>query len=212
MAGKLDPSLLVGIKTFNKKAKTGRESVSRSFDKDFKWRVSCHYQGQGDLINGTWWPLQLCALRDGAHGETEAGIHGHPDIGALSIVLSGGGYEDIDDGEIVKYCGTSGSTGAELAGTRHLLRACSEKTPVRVLRSHALPSTNKYRPVKGTRYDGIYLVEGSELLDPEKAMPRFGLVRVEGQHPIRYQGVEKRPTDEELSEYQKIRHLSGLGA
>ena len=211
IAGKLDPSLLIGIKTLNKRTKGGKDAISRSFDNDYKARVPCDYQGEGELMNGSWWPLQFCAMRDGAHGEIEAGIHGHPRVGAFSIVLSnGGGYDDVDEGEVVKYCGTPGTKGAESAGTRCLLRTCSQRSPIRLLRSHALPLTNKYRPRKGIRYDGIYLAEGFELLNPDLAMYRFTLVRVGGQQPIRYQGVEKRPTNEELSEYQKIRHLSGL--
>ena len=41
-------------------------------------------------------------MRDGAHGEIEAGIHGQPGKGAYSIVLSGSGYSDIDEGNTLK--------------------------------------------------------------------------------------------------------------
>ena len=212
MAGKLDPSLLIGIQTFNRKSKSGRDGISRSLDRDYKDRTLCNYQGEGSLTNGMWWPLQLCALRDGAHGEIEAGIHGCPNIGAFSIVLSGGGYQDVDEGEVVKYCGTHGSNGAESANTQCLMRTYSKKSQVRLLRSHALPPANKYRPLKGIRYDGVYVVREYELLNAETAMHRFTLVRVEGQGPIRFSGVEKRPTEEEMSEYRKIRDLSGLSS
>ena len=76
MSGQIDPHLLRGIMT---KAGTGKgEKVhkSHSIEKDFIGKVSCNYVGAGDLVNGQWWALQLCAIRDGAHGEVEAGIHG----------------------------------------------------------------------------------------------------------------------------------------
>jgi hypothetical protein len=41
-------------------------------------------------------------------------------------------------------------------------------------------------------------------------MYRFTLKRVANQHPIRYQAEEKRPTEQELVEYRKIRDLLGL--
>lgn len=45
------------------------------------WRLEDNYRhkveplviGHNGLTVGDWWPLQICALRDGAHGETEAG-------------------------------------------------------------------------------------------------------------------------------------------
>lgn len=98
------------------------------------------------------------------------------------------------------------------AGTLHLKDSCKYKTPVRVLRSSALPAPNPYRPAKGVRYDGLYDVVKYEILDAETAMHRFTLSRCDGQESIRYQGFEKRPTDEELAEYSKIRALLGLAA
>ena len=126
--------------------------------------------------------------------------------------MSSGGYADDDCGETLKYCGTSGTDAKPSPGTLHLKDSCKYKSPVRVLRSSALPSTNPYRPAKGLRYDGLYSVVEYEILDAETAMHRFTLKRCKGQDPIRYQGVEKRPTDEELAEYSKIRALLGLGA
>ena len=165
-------------------------------------------------------------MRDGAHGEIEAGIHGQPAKGAYSVVLSGGGYSDIDEGDTLKvclchsrlpvkvcidttsqYCGTSGSEGKMTAGTRLLLEAKDFSQPIRVLRSSNLPAKNIYRPAKGYRYDGLYEIVESELLDADTAMHRFLLKRCRGQNPIRYQGQEKRPTDEEQAEYEKIQNL-----
>lgn len=76
MSGQIDPHLLRGIVTTIRTAKEGKTYKSHSLDKDFAGKVSCNYVGAGNLVNGQWWPLQLCAMRDGAHGEVEAGIHG----------------------------------------------------------------------------------------------------------------------------------------
>ena len=83
-------------------------------------------------------------------------------------------------------------------------------SPVRVLRSSGLPSKNQYRPSKGLRYDGLYTVIDEEILDVATAMHRFSLRRIPGQDPIRCDGVEARPTSEEIAEYVKIRKLIGL--
>lgn len=144
-------------------------------------------------------PLQICALRDGAHGEIEAGIHGQVGKGAYSIALSSGGYADVDEGDFIKYCGTAGSDCQPTAATLLLKESVKFRTPVRVLRSAALPASSKYRPAKGLRYDGLYEMVGDpEVLDDETAMHRFTLRRRAGQNPIRYQGAETRPTIEEL--------------
>jgi hypothetical protein len=46
------------------------------------------------------WPNRLCAIRDGAHGEHEAGIYGKKDRGAFAVVVAAGGYADEDHGEV----------------------------------------------------------------------------------------------------------------
>ena len=210
LAGRIDPHLLIGITSSQKKNNNGKSVKSRSLDPNYQHRVSCNYVGEGNLQNGQWWPLQICAMRDGAHGEIEAGIHGQKSKGAYSIVLATGGYSDVDDGETIKYCGTSGSDGKVTPATQHLLDACKMVNPVRVLRSSSLPASNQYRPKRGLRYDGLYQILDYDILDAATAMHQFWLKRVDGQHPIRCQGVEERPTSEELAEYSKIRSLLGL--
>ena len=76
MSGQIDPHLLRGIVT--KKGTGNKEKTfkSHSMDPTFPGKVSCNYAGSGNLVVGQWWPLQICAKRDGAHGEIEAGIHG----------------------------------------------------------------------------------------------------------------------------------------
>lgn len=75
--------------------------------------------------------------------------------------------------------------------------------PVRILR--AAKKGSKYAPKEGVRYDGMYDIVDKEILDPKTAMIRFSLRRVPGQDPIRYQGVEARPTALELTERMNIR-------
>ena len=76
MSGQIDPHLFRGIITKSGTGKEERGFKSHSIEKEFAGRISCNYVGAGNLVNGQWWPLQLCAKRDGAHGEVEKGIHG----------------------------------------------------------------------------------------------------------------------------------------
>lgn len=208
--GQLDPHLFRGIDDRKITKSDGKIVKSRKFASDYANRKSPNYVGEGNLINGMWWPLQFCAMRDGAHGETEAGIHGQVGFGAYSIVVSNGGYSNIDEGDILKYCGTSGALGNPSMGTKLLMETFAMSNPIRVLRSASLAQSNRYRPAKGFRYDGLYKIIGFEILDADTVMHRFSLKRCEGQDPIRYQGVEARPTPDELVGYAKIRKLLGF--
>ncbi|KAL9027375.1 MAG: hypothetical protein Q9196_004091 [Gyalolechia fulgens] len=204
-----DPDLLRGIVT--KKGTTAKDKIvnTRSIQKDYPFKVSANYVGAGDLINGQWWPLQICTLRDGAHGTPEGGIYGQAKKGAYSIIMSGGGYSDIDEGDRIQYCGTSGED-KPTALTERMLESFKLQNPIRVLRSAALSGKHsKYRPSMGLRYDGIYQITGYELLDQGTSMYRFSLMRCAGQDPIRYQGEEIRPTEEELNQYGKIQARLG---
>ncbi len=208
--GILDPHLLRGIDTKKGKTLKAQNFFSRSIDRAYLGRISCNYAGAGNLVNGQWWPLQICAMRDGAHGEIEGGIHGKRGEGAFSIVLSGGGYSDVDEGDVIKYCGTSGAEEKASVGTECLKESFNSGQEIRVLRSSSLSRNNPYRPPKGLRYDGVYEIVDYEMLDRDTAMHRFTLRRCENQDPIRCCGDEKRPTDEELAEYSKVRGLIGL--
>lgn len=205
--GNLDPHLLRGLEVTRKKMKDGKSGVTQGFDKAYPWRVSCDYIGQGNLINGQWWPLQICAMRDGAHGEIQGGIHGQAGKGAYSVVISGGAYKDIDKGDEVEYCGTAGANGVLSPATKLMMEAFNFQNPLRLLRSSKSVKSGVYRPSEGIRYDGLYLVVETHLLDPEKAMYRFSLRRSGNQPPIRYQGVEVRPTFEQLRELEKIHDI-----
>ncbi len=76
MTGQIDPHLYRGIVTKTGTTKADKGFKTHSLDPNFAGKVSCNYVGAGNLVNGQWWPLQVCTRRDGAHGEVEAGIHG----------------------------------------------------------------------------------------------------------------------------------------
>ncbi len=212
-----DVHLLRGIVSHKVKPNIGESKSKRGsgkghgtyhrLDASYALKVSCNVTGHNGLHNGQWWPLQICALRDGAHGEIEAGIHGRPGEGAFSVILSaGGGYNDVDKGTEILYCGTASSTSHPTAGTTRLLESYNTGDPVRVLRSAGMRKGD-YFPKKGIRYDGLYKVESFEVKDAQTAMHQFRLLRLPGQPPIRYQGPECRPTKEELDAYSTLQNL-----
>lgn len=207
--GDLDHNLLRGIELRSKPRGGG---TSRAIENVYRFRKSSDFVGEGHLRNGQWFPYQICALRDGAHGDHEAGISGKTGLGALSIVLSSSGksntYADVDEGEEIAYCGTRGKDTVPTAGTNLLLRSADIKNPIRVLRSSKLPKQNKFRPAEGLRYDGLYEIKSKELLDEDTAMYRFKLVRLDNQYPIRYVGNAKRPTEREIEELKSLKNLS----
>lgn len=204
-----DPHLLRGIKT----TMSAEKNKSYALDEKYPFRTSANYIGAGDLINGQWWPRRICALRDGAHGACEAGIHGETGKGAYSIIVGGdSGYQDLDDGDTLQYCGTSSSkkdgNGASIptANTRQMLDSCDRiYNQIRVLRSAASSGKHSaYKPSCGLRYDGLYKITGKEQLHVDTSMYRFTLVRCLGQDPIRHKGPEERPTRNEKQEYAKM--------
>lgn len=211
---KYDPDLLRGIIMHNKL----KGHAADRLDPNWPRTVRANFHGSGDLINGQWWPTQLATVRDGAHGATQGGIYGEAGNGAFSIILSGGNhYNDRDEGDEIWYQGTDKKPEdkhnhkAITESTLRMIESCDndEKRPVRVIRSHGQPKTNRWRPEGGFRYDGLYVVLSYEVLDEEKGAYLFRLRRQPGQDPIRAEGVYKRPTDQELAEYQKLRRLNG---
>lgn len=197
-------------------------SNDRSSDKlDPKWpyRISPEFMGNGQLVNGQWWPTQLAALRDGAHGSSQGGIYGKTGHGAYSCIMAGnheyGGQDDgdKDEGDVVYYCGTDSYDGKITGGTQLMIEACANGHHVRLIRSHKVQSP--YAPEMGLRYDGLYDVVNYERLDPERSLRqrhRFKLIRKAGQDPIRGgNGPEKRPTQQEMEAHQKDKRLRGVG-
>lgn len=146
--------------------------------------------GHNGLKVGQWWPLQVCALRDGAHGSRMGGIAGRKDDGAYSVVISGGGgntYEDRDLGDTVWYTG-SGGYGADQPITnanQALMTSCNARRPVRVIRTSKADSD--FAPSSGLRYDGLYDVVMYEQRPNRDGnlVWKFKLVRRSHQDPIR---------------------------
>lgn len=110
--------------------------------------------------------------------------------------------------QIIEYCGTASNSSEPTKHTSFLLDSYLKKQPLRVLR--AVNKKSKFAPAEGIRYDGLYNIIDKEFLDADTAMFRFTLKREIGQTPIRWEGVEARPTDRELKEQVKIRELIGL--
>lgn len=106
--------------------------------------------------------------RAGVHRPPMAGIWGSQNIGAYSIVLSGGYEDDIDNFDYILYTGQGGQDvqgGKQIKdqeftkGNRALAINKFENLPVRVVRGHQV----KYGPQSGYRYDGIYYVKNTVL-------------------------------------------------
>ncbi|KAL1612875.1 hypothetical protein SLS60_001105 [Paraconiothyrium brasiliense] len=204
------PDLLRGIVTRKEKNRAS-DRIDPEWAKNPSLMISSNYHGEGDLVLGQWWPTQLCAKRDGAHGAPQGGIWGQKGKGAYSIVLSSGGYKDKDDGDEIWYSGTDNKNPNNkdpTENTQRLIESCEEfpDQPVRVLRSAQLSVTNPYRPKCGLRYDGLYKVVGYELLDKTKQEHLFKLVRCENQNPIRCEeNAARRPTRYEEEEYARLK-------
>lgn len=69
---------------------TGGSRRSYLLDRNYRPEPrDCKIVGNNGLVVGDWWPLRICALRDGAHGAIQAGIAGSSQTGAYSVVVSG---------------------------------------------------------------------------------------------------------------------------
>ncbi|XP_027125108.1 E3 ubiquitin-protein ligase ORTHRUS 2-like [Coffea eugenioides] len=108
----------------------------------------------------------------GVHRPLVCGISGQANVGAQSVVLSGGYVDDEDHGEWFLY---TGSGGRDLSGNKRtnkdqsfdqefknfneaLRVSCKKGYPVRVIRSYK-EKRSSYAPEKDLRYDGIYRIE-----------------------------------------------------
>ena len=233
--GDVSGELLRGIKPLMSSAKKskhsgGGTSSTRSYNLEPNYpKISSRFVGEGHLKNGDWWPLQLAAVRDGAHGEVVAGISGSKSLGAFSIVMNMATEKDsvdpmklditynkypnfdLPNKDQIWYCGTQGQeTQAGQTGTRsaatELLKTSEEKQqPIRVLRGCKVKS--KLAPTKGIRYDGLYHIIETACIHQELAIWMFLLERLPGQIPIRYKGVDVRPNQEE---FKKWTHLQDM--
>ena len=69
--GELDNDLLRGVKPVKGKDRNG-DRLDKAYRE--KYPTNPKSYGQGDLVLGQWWPTQICTLRDGSHGNTQAGM------------------------------------------------------------------------------------------------------------------------------------------
>jgi hypothetical protein len=145
--------------------------------------------GHNNLQVGAWYPLQVAALYNGAHGAMQAGIAGHKTTGAFSIVISRT-YDDLDRdmGPVVEYSGSGSHNNTDPTkpakrtdATTCLFVSKATKRPVRVLRASG--GSSKWSPSVGIRYDGLYVVDSYDLPKNKKGglYERFRLKRVPGQ-------------------------------
>ncbi|KAG0134733.1 PUA-like domain-containing protein [Tuber indicum] len=228
--GDYDHHLLRGVdlnQTITHTKGRGAKSVKRTrhykLEEDYNWKRDDNVEGNHELFVGEWWPLQICALRDGAHGELEAGISGNTVIGAISVIVSGGAlYPDLDELDRVLYCGTMGidapiNYAADPAedrepgdripshNTKLLMISFKNGTKIRLFRSSK--SQSPYAPAEGLRYDGLYTIRAYELLDKKNAVYRFEMIREKNQPKIRGDPDDPgcKPNKVELAKWQGIK-------
>ncbi|KAF2128198.1 hypothetical protein P153DRAFT_293707 [Dothidotthia symphoricarpi CBS 119687] len=198
-----DQNILRGIVQVKSKERNA-DRLDQAYKKKFPTTAK-YYGGEG-LVLGQWWPTQLCTVRDGAHGAAQGGISGETDKGAYSIVLSGGGYHDQDDGDVIEYSGTDGKDFKATDATLHMVKSAELGNQIRVIRSSQLVKKNKYRPEVGLRYDGLYVIKSFKVTDREKQTYRFHLERCPGQDPIRCEdNSSRRPTPYEEEEFRNLK-------
>jgi hypothetical protein len=211
--GDFNVDLIRGIeKTRRKKSgksgkKTKTTTTSSVLNKEYRFLRDATVPGSNGLVMGQWWPLQICALRDGAHGELEAGISVGQDGAAVSVVLSGGqkdAYPNKDDLNVIGYCGTRGTAGRPTTATKAMIKAKDSGQPVRVLRSSKSRQSGKtnYAPAEGIRYDGLYNVISFETIEKQTEFYRFKLERCPGQSPVRWKDWPVKPTTEDRAAWE----------
>ncbi|KAI5794519.1 PUA-like domain-containing protein [Peziza echinospora] len=178
-------------------------SRSYKLDPRYPQRPADKFGHNGHQV-GAWWPYQICALRDGAHGSRMGGIHGRIDMGCFSVVISGGSYDgnDNDMGDRVFYSGSKGENDEDINrdiapltnATKSLITSSRSRQPVRVLRSYK--GMSRFAPSQGIRYDGLYNVfrYSIETGSDRKKFYQFELRRCPNQPPI----DRGRPSKEEL--------------
>ena len=183
------------------------KTTSYLFDPQFVGRRDAKVFGHNGLTVGDWWPRQICALRDGAHGVKMGGIAGNILTGAYSILVAAG-YEGMDDdqGDKLTYAGSDShknedrKTAIASAYTMCLSRSIATQKPVRVIRSHR--GRHICAPARGFRYDGLYKVtkEIQDFNEKGGLYIKFRLVRDKDQPDI----VVTRPTEDEIYEESKV--------
>jgi hypothetical protein len=141
-------------------------TTSRILDPD-KTHSSAKVFGHNGIEAGTWWPKQICLVRDGAHGCIQGGIYGNVEDGTFSIIVSGT-YSNLDKdmGNILYYSAPKpqedlGAAKQKNSDRSKILRtSLLTQNSVRVIRGANKHSN--YAPKVGLRYDGLYKVASEE--------------------------------------------------
>lgn len=144
-----------------------RRGTPRTWCMDPRFRYekrTAQVAGHNGLSVGDWWPMQIVALFNGAHGMSQGGISGNQDYGAYSVVVSGY-YADFDSdlGDTIFYSGPGShnhrNPEVPPSGTAYLETSLADGGPVRVLRSASSGgSESQWAPPVGIRYDGLYQI------------------------------------------------------
>ncbi|KAI0632104.1 PUA-like domain-containing protein [Trametes polyzona] len=169
---------------------------------------------------GSTFENRLFLHHSSVHSGILAGIAGSKHEGCYSVVLSGGYEDDKDQGYKFVYTGCGGRDRKDGEKPREGPQTCDQswensrnaslrvsaytKKPVRVVRGYK--SSSDFAPVKGYRYDGLYVVEEA-WMDVGKSgfkVCKFKLSRLPGQPPIpRRQGT----LNLDLSEWERPKHF-----
>jgi len=217
-----DPNMAAMLRNIDINDEGNRRSykLKHKFDK-----VASDVIGRNGLQVGQWWPLRICALRDGAHGAMQAGIAGGATEGTYSIVVSSevpahtnidtllilvtDAYEgmDKDEGNVIIYSGSNSHDNEDpknpvlTHATNGMRLAFKKRRPIRVIRTAGSPW--KGAPRVGLRYDGLYTILEEKSLKNRNggAYLAFKLVRDAGQPEI----ITSRPDVAEKKTYDRLK-------
>lgn len=190
------------------------ESHAKSFRLNEKFKINPSVYGHNGLNVGSWWPYQICALRDGAHGFPVAGIFSSQRSGAYSIVLSGKYLSlDKDRGEFITY-----SDSKALENKNRLRPVYSNTTlamkhsfkwgkVIRVLRGYRNEGS-PWAVARGFRYDGLYtIIEEKERTNKAGGVYLCWKLKRNGDQPPL---DLTRPTAEDLRQFDRIEEGYGV--
>lgn len=151
-------------------ALTGSKGTTVCFNPDLKHqKPSASVIGHNGIPIGTWYPSQMSACWNGAHGSSQGGIAPSKEDGVYSVIVAET-YKglDEDNGTTIWYSGSGSIENKNPDQAVHttandaLRKSRTLQNPVRVLRKAPVSSRNPsaWAPSCGLRYDGLYLVTG----------------------------------------------------
>ncbi|NBM16788.1 YDG/SRA domain-containing protein [Streptomyces sp. GC420] len=120
------------------------------------------------VSEGDWFESHVALNVKGVHRQSGSGISGTPNVGADSIVLSGGYVDDADRGNEIIYTGMGGrdrDTGRMVEdqslatrGNAALVMSQALGKPVRVIEGLKIRGKKRLKATGGYRYRGLYRV------------------------------------------------------